>query len=127
MTPDITTILLIEDNPGDARLLEEMLKEVQDCNCTIEHFRNLADGLGRLRQGGIDIVLLDLGLPDSLGLETFEQTHVTAPDVPVIVFTGFNDDVTGDRAVATGACDYLIKGQVDGEILAQKIRQAIVR
>jgi len=127
MTSDIITILLIEDNPGDARLLEEMLKEDREYNYTIEQFRTLSEGLARLRRGGVDIVLLDLGLPDSLGLETFEQTCKVAPDIPIIVFTGFNDEIIGDRAVTVGACDYLIKGQVDGESLTQKIRQAIGR
>jgi signal transduction histidine kinase len=120
-------ILLIEDNPGDARLIREMLTESIGARFHLECVERLSAGLERLAQGGIDVVLLDLSLPDSQGLDTFLSTHAQVPRVPIVVLTGFDDELLAAKAVQTGAQDYLIKGQVDGHLLARSMRYAIER
>lgn len=119
-------ILLVEDCPGDARLFEELLAAAPGtyrlaCADTLEA------GLARLARAEFDIVVLDLGLPDSLGLETFQQTHASVPEMPIIVLTG-REDVDGSRhMVSEGAQDYLVKGTFDSDTLARAIRYAIER
>src|SRR5205085_6525134 len=87
----------------------------------------LSVALQRLAQGGIGVVLADLSLPDSHGIETFERLHSQAPQVPIIVLSGLNDTRLAVQAVHDGAQDYLIKGQVDGQLLVRAIRYAIER
>ena len=120
-------VLLIEDNIGDSRLIREMLSEAKDVSFDLKYAERLQVGLGQLGQGGIDVVLLDLGLPDSQGLETLDKTYALAPEVPIVVLTGLDDDTLGVKAVNRGAQDYLKKGQVDGELLMRTIRYAIER
>ena len=120
-------VLLIEDNIGDSRLIREMLSEAKDVSFALKHAERLQAGLEQLGQGGIDVVLLDLGLPDSQGLETLDKTYALAPEVPIVVLTGLDDDTLGVKAVNRGAQDYLKKGQVDGELLMRTIRYAIER
>ncbi len=120
-------VLLIEDNPGDARLIREMLGEIKGTDFDIECLDRLSAGLERLGNGEIDAVLLDLGLPKSQGLDSFRKLHFPAPDVPVIVLTGLGDEEVAIRALAEGAQDYLVKGQVDGNLLVRSIRYAIER
>ncbi|MDY6960083.1 MAG: response regulator, partial [Halobacteriota archaeon] len=122
-----TTVLLIEDNPGDARLIKEMLKFSSTTRFELTQVENLKDALEVLEEDSFDIILSDLGLPDSWGLDTFHKLHIHVPKVPTIVLTGLNDDVTGTSAVREGAQDYLIKGQVDGDILSRAIHYAIER
>ena len=119
--------LLIEDNPGDSRLIREMLSEAKEVSFDLKYAERLQAGLDQLGQGGIDVVLLDLGLPDSQGLETLDRTYALAPEVPIVVLTGLDDDTLGVQAVNRGAQDYLKKGQVDGELLMRTIRYAIER
>ncbi len=121
------TVLLIEDNPGDARLIEEMLHDARGLPFHFERADRLATGFERLDQGGVDVVLLDLGLPDSADLDTVKRTHARAPDVPIIVLTGHDDEVLGVNSVWMGAQDYLVKGQVDSALLGRSIRYAIGR
>jgi PAS domain S-box-containing protein len=118
-------LLLVEDNPGDARLVYEMLRnqlqiklEVADC---------LAACLTRLDQGGIDLVLLDLGLCDSQGLDTFTSVSHTHPALPVVALTGLDDDALALRTVQAGGQDYLTKNTVTPEILRRTIRHAFER
>ena len=120
-------VLLIEDNPGDARLIGEMLSEARDASFDVEYFKQLSVGLERLSSGGIDVILLDLSLPDSQGFETFSQVYAEASEVPTVVLTGLDDEVIGVRAVREGAQDYLVKGEVDGNLLVRAIRYAIER
>ncbi len=120
-------VLLVEDNPGDARLIQEYLAESTDASYDIVAADRLAAGLERLAQGGVDVVLLDLTLPDSQGLGTFQKLRDQAPDVPVIVLSGLDDAELADRAVREGAQDYLIKGQVSSRSLGRAIRFAIER
>jgi diguanylate cyclase (GGDEF)-like protein/PAS domain S-box-containing protein len=121
------SILLIEDNPGDARQVEEILKDVAGFSFNIERADRLLKGLERLRAGEVDIVLLDLNLPDSNGYETYEKLHGDFPDVPAVLLTGLEDDKLGLRAVRDGAQDYLAKGNLDGNMLARSIRYAMER
>ncbi|MEA3324498.1 MAG: PAS domain S-box protein, partial [Euryarchaeota archaeon] len=120
-------VLLIEDNPGDARLIEEMLSEVDGTIFDVENACRLTEGLTRIRKGGIDAVLLDLGLPDSSGLGTFEKVYEQAPKVPIVMLTGLDDTKLALEGVRMGAQDYLVKGSVDGNLLARTLRYAIER
>jgi signal transduction histidine kinase len=121
------TVLLIEDNPGDARLIEEMLRRAQRVPVRLECAEGLASGLELLARGGLDLVLLDLSLPESQGIDTLLRVRAHAPGVPVVVLTASGDEDLGNRAVQSGAQDYLIKGQVDGLMLARAMRYAIER
>lgn len=120
-------VLLIEDNPGDARLIELMLREADGEAFELRHAERLEDGLRELGNGEIDIVLSDLSLPDSQGMDTFRRLHSRAPHCPIIVLSGLNDTTLALNAVHFGAQDYLIKGQVDGQLLARAMRYAIER
>ena len=127
MDDGVVKVLLIEDNPGDVRLIREMLAEEDGAPFDLEYAEQLSAGLEWLSAGGIDLVLLDLGLPDSQGLDTFIRLRTQAPRMPVVVLTGLDDEETGVKTVHEGAQDYLIKGQVDRHILVRAIRYAIER
>lgn len=120
------TVLLIEDNPGDTRLIQEMLAEASGVTFELECAHRLSTGLERLAEGGIDVVLLDLGLPDSQGLDTFDKVYAHA-QIPAIVLSGLDDESLAVEAVQRGAQDYLIKGQIDSNPLARAIRYAVER
>ena len=120
-------MLLIEDDPGDADLLQELLSEEKSYVYTLEWVERLQTGLERLALGGIDVVLLDLSLPDSHGLDTFIAVNTHAPALPAVVLSGLDDETIALEAVRQGAQDYLVKGQVDGRIIARVIRYAIER
>jgi signal transduction histidine kinase len=121
--------LLIEDNPGDARLIREMLREAGAGHTAVEltHADRLALGLQQLTNLVTDVVLLDLTLPDSHGFETFTTVHTQAPDIPLVVLSGLDDETLAVRAVQEGAQDYLVKGQVDGSAILRSMRYAIER
>jgi PAS domain S-box-containing protein len=121
------TVLLIEDNAGDARLLMEYLSEAPGNPFVLERVELLSEGLDRLQKGGIALVLLDLSLPDSFGLETFARAHASAPEVPIIVMSGRDDESLAIKTVHEGAQDYLVKGQVDSRLLVRSMRYAIER
>ncbi len=120
-------VLLIEDNPGDARLIREMLAQARGVIFDLEGADRLSAGLKRIGGGGIDIVLLDLSLPDNHGFDTFMEVQAKAPDVPIIVMSGQDDEELAVKAVQEGAQDYLVKGQVDSNLLVRSIRYAIER
>ena len=120
-------VLLVEDNPGDARLIQEMLAEGKVSRFDLVCADRFSDGMARLAERAIDVVLLDLSLPDSRGLETFVQMQDQVPDVPVLVLTGFDDEDLGVQAVREGAQDYLVKGQVDQHLLVRAVHYAIER
>lgn len=122
----IIKVLLIEDNRIEARATQHRLKVARDCAFDVTWVEQLQPGFERLAQGGIDIVLLDLNLPDSAGLETFVRLRAQAPDVPVVVMTGEYDETIGPMAVERGAQDYLVKHQADGA-LPQVLRFALGR
>ncbi|MFL6563753.1 MAG: putative bifunctional diguanylate cyclase/phosphodiesterase [Burkholderiales bacterium] len=120
-------VLLIEDNPGDARLIREMIAEESGAPFEIECAPRLAQGLERLSAGGIGLVLLDLSLPDSMGLDTFAKVYAHSPAVPIIVLTGTDDNNLALAAVKRGAQDYLVKGRLDRELLLRSMQYAIER
>ena len=123
-----TRVLLIEDNPGDARLIKEMLRDARRNSFQLEHTDNLTLGLERLKKVSIDVVLLDLSLPDSRGIDTFTSLYAKATDLPVILLTGLVDDeVIAVQAIKEGAQDYLLKGQIDSILLERSISYAIER
>jgi serine phosphatase RsbU (regulator of sigma subunit) len=124
---DRVKVLLIEDNPGDARLIQLMLEDAGEAFFQLETVERLHSGLARLSQGGMGLVLLDLSLPDSQGLQTFVQLHARAPQIPIIVLSGLNDTTMAVQAVHEGAQDFLVKGQVDGQLLVRSMRYAIER
>jgi signal transduction histidine kinase len=120
--------LLIEDNPGDARLIREMLREASARDAAdVLHADRLSAGLALLAERDVDVLLLDLSLPDSSGLATFETAHAAAPGVPIVVLSGLDDEGLAARAVHEGAQDYLVKGQVDGGTILRSLRYAIER
>jgi signal transduction histidine kinase len=121
------TVLLIEDNEGDARLIREMIQEISGARFQLDCADALTPGLERLSRSGVDVVLLDLSLPESQGLDTFLRVHAHASTIPVVVLTGFKDEEMGNKAVQSGAQDYLIKGQVDSAMLGRALRYAIER
>ncbi len=116
-------LLLVEDNDGDARLIQAMLED-QGRQVTIEHVRSLDAGVQRLTDGGFDAVLLDLGLPDSQGLESVSTTHLFDTETPIIVLTGLDDDQAAFDALRAGAQDYLVKGKIDGRDIIRTVRFA---
>jgi len=121
-------ILLIEDNPGDARLVELLLLESDLLNCKINNKTCLADGIAALEeQDDYAAILLDLTLPDSRGFETLERLLEKFPDKNVIVLTGLSDKSLGLKAVKAGAQDFLIKGAYDADLLAKTLRYSIER
>jgi len=122
-----TRALLIEDNPADARLLAEVLADSGDGELLLEHAVRLSEGVRRLQEGGIDVVLLDLSLPDAKGLEACDRLRRDAPDVAVVVLTGLDDKESALQALWGGAQDYLVKGQVDGPLVMRAVRYAIER
>jgi DNA-binding NtrC family response regulator len=124
---NLLRILLIEDNPGDARLIQELLKEASGMTVQLEMVGHLKAGIEHIERGGIDIILTDLGLPDSKGLETFIDLHQHAGDIPVIVLSGLDDADTAVKAVQKGAQDYLVKGSFSSSALSRCIRYAIER
>ncbi len=101
-------VLFIEDNPGDARLIQEMLADADGARFKLECADRLSAGLGRLGKGGIDCVLLDLTLPDSTELDTFVRVQAQAPEIPIVVISGLDDEALAIEAVQKGAQDYLV-------------------
>lgn len=120
-------ILLIEDNEGFARLISELLREAGATRYHVEVTERLAEGIKRATKGDIDLVLLDLGLPDSKGLDTFIKARAGISNIPIVVLTAMDDDELALEAVWAGAQDFLVKGKFDGKMLAHTLRYAIVR
>ncbi len=120
-------ILLVEDNPIDARLLREMIRDASGGRFHLEHAGRLNEALDLLSRLQFDVALLDLSLPDVRGLETVTRVHAHAPKVPIVVLTSLDDEAIGVRAVRAGAQDYLIKGRVGGDLLVRSVRYACER
>jgi len=125
--PTTVNVLLVEDNPGDARLIREILKESENVSFAVEHAACLQTGLERLREADPHVVLLDLSLPDSQGLDTLARTHEAASQAALIVLTGLDDEKVALEAVRQGAQDYLVKGQIDNTLLVRAVRYATER
>jgi sigma-B regulation protein RsbU (phosphoserine phosphatase) len=120
-------ILLVEDNPYDAELLQETLSDVPTVQFEWVHVPRLNDAITRLREERFDIILLDLSLPDSQGQETLARAYGQAHDTPIVILTGHSDESMAVKTVHQGAQDYLVKGQVDAHTLVRSIRYAIER
>ena len=127
MSPERLRILLVEDNPGDVRLLREMFATERPESYDITHLPRLGLALNHLAKGGVDIVLLDLGLPDGDGLEIVRRVRKLAPQVPLVVLTGRDDDAIVAEAMREGAQDYLVKGQIETRALPRALRHATER
>jgi two-component system cell cycle response regulator len=127
MDSEYKRILLVEDNPADARLMDEILTEASGGKVELQHVDRISAALKRLCEQKFDIVLLDLSLPDGSGLDTVRRICAANPQMPVIVLTGLEDDALALAAVQTGAQDYLVKGKVDGSGITRTVCHAIER
>ena len=122
---DIVSALLIEDNPIHVRLLQALLEEAKKPAVDVVVANDLASGLSRLQEGDIDVVLLDLVLPDSQEMATFDRIKEAVGDLPIIILTGLDDEEWVEQAVSAGARGYLIKTQVDAQTLAEAVHAAV--
>jgi len=120
-------LLLLEDNPGDARLLREYLRSDEPMQLEVSQVSTLASGLDSLAEKTPEVILTDLGLPDSQGLNTFTQLHAAAPQVPIVVLTGLGDTQLAAQAVKAGAQDYLNKDEITSSFLRRSVSYAIER
>jgi PAS domain S-box-containing protein len=120
-------VLLVEDNPGDSRLLEELLKAGDSKFEVIRTVRRLADAENALSEMEVDIVLLDLSLPDSSGIETLSRLQRHSPETPIVVLSGLHDEELAAQTVHRGAQDYLVKDQLEDRLLVRSMRYAIER
>lgn len=120
-----TKVLMVEDNPGDARLVQVLLAEVGGFDLAWK--QDLREAALWLADNLPDAVLLDLSLPDSQGVATIDAMRKLHPDLPVVVFTGLNDEAVGVAAVKRGCQDYLVKGQGDGQLIGRTITYAVER
>jgi len=123
----IKAILLIEDNPGDVRLLQEMFSDHGAHNTKLAHVDCMSAAEKYLAEGAVDIILLDPGLPDAQGLGSIRRAHAAAPGVPLVVLTCLDDETVAEQALQEGAQDYLIKGQIDVRGILRALRHATER
>ena len=122
------TLLIVDDDKTDVSLLRDQLAVVRRAPpFRAESVGRLADALQRVKGDDVDVVLLDLGLPDSAGLQAVDRLCTQAPHLPVVVLTGLQDEETGLQAVQRGAQDYLVKGRVDGQLIDRSLRFALER
>lgn len=124
MAGESLKILLVEDNPGDARLLSELLRKAFVERPSVEHVERLREALDAFKTQIFEVILLDLTLPDSTGLSTLNEVVSNCGSVPVVVLTGNDNEAVGMEAIHAGAQDYFVKGQIDGRLLARAIRYA---
>lgn len=127
MEPKRTHILLVENDPGDARLIREMLESRDSERFKLTHVDRLGAALEQLDRARVDLVLLDLSLPDSQGYATFASAQANIAGVPIVVLSGLDDEAMAIKAAQAGAQDYLVKGSVDSQSLVRAIRYAIER
>jgi signal transduction histidine kinase len=120
-------ILLVEDNPADVRLIEEVLRDAGATKHRMQHESRLERALQSLALARPDVVLLDMNLPDSLGVDTVARMQAAGPELPIVVLTGYDDDGTAVDALRMGAQDYLVKGQIDARRLVRAIDYAVER
>ena len=120
-------VLLIEDNPGDIRLVRELLGETRYGQFPLIQAGRLDAGIRCLNEATIDVILLDLSLPDSQGVETLIRMHAAARGIPIVLMTGLEDEELGLHLIQAGAQDYLIKGQTPAPLLSRALRYAVGR
>jgi signal transduction histidine kinase len=123
----IKTVLLIEDNPGDARLVRETLNEQGPHNAELIHVGCMSEAEAYLAKHAVDVILLDPGLPDAQGLEAVRRAHAAAPGVTLVVLTHLDDESLATKAMQVGAQDYLVKGQIETRGLLRALRYAVER
>jgi two-component system cell cycle sensor histidine kinase/response regulator CckA len=127
MVQGSTRILLVEDNPLDVRIIKEILPRGGESSFELTHADRLSKGIEILAAGGIDVVLLDLNLPDSRGLDTFDTVLAQGMKVPIVIISGVGDETVALEALKRGAQDYLVKGELSTHIISRSIRYAIER
>jgi diguanylate cyclase (GGDEF)-like protein len=127
MWDETIEILLVEDNPGDVHLFREALREGYDSKFELTHCPTLVCALERLAEVAPDVIVLDLGLPDALGLEVVRKARAAAPSVPLVVLTSSDDETLGLQALHDGAQDYLTKADLNGRLLVRALRYAMER
>lgn len=120
-------VLLVDDNPGDRDLAEERLAHSRTECFVVDSAATLRQALERLSHGTYDVVLLDLGLPDSQGIDTYRTVQARAPDIPVVILTGSEDDAMAREALNAGVQDYLVKDWDDATLTARSVRYAVER
>jgi len=123
----VKTVLLVEDNPGDARLLGKIFNEEGSHSTKLTRVDCMSAAETHLAEHAVNIILLDLGVPDAQGLEAIQRAHAAAPGVPLVVLTGLDDELLAVQALQQGAQDYLIKGQIETRGLLRALRYAIER
>src|SRR5580704_13150480 len=123
----IKVLLLVEDNPADVRLLREMFREQNLHNTELTQVDTIGQAEKHLAGSAVDIILLDLGLPDAQGLESIRRARAVAPHVPLVVLTSLDDESMAAQALQEGVQDYLIKGQIDARGLLRALRYAVER
>ncbi|WP_179401581.1 hybrid sensor histidine kinase/response regulator [Burkholderia guangdongensis] len=126
-SPRIVEILLVEDSPTDALLIHEAFSDVTDFEPRLAHAELMSQAVAHAQTSRCDVVLLDLGLPDAQGLDSFRTLHRQIPDVPVLVLTGLDDVLVGLQAIQEGAQDYLLKKEIEPSLLSRAVRYAIER
>ncbi|RKY46411.1 MAG: hybrid sensor histidine kinase/response regulator, partial [Candidatus Omnitrophota bacterium] len=120
-------VFLVEDNPSEFVLIKEMLTKLKDYSLEVEGAASLNESIEKLQNRKVDVVLLDLNLPDSKGEDTFLKLYQRFPQLPVVVLTGFDDEELAVKVVRQGAQDYLVKGRVDAYLTVKAISYAIER
>jgi signal transduction histidine kinase len=123
-TRPMRTLLIIEDNPGDARLLCEMLAEDKSYQSELKHAGTMREAESHLKDHGVDFIMLDLGLPDAQGLAAIRRIRSVAPDIPLVVLTGMDDEELAAQSLREGAQDYLVKGEIETRALLRALRYA---
>ncbi len=126
MKPSILNVLLIEDNNADAKLIQEMLYSCEP-KCTLKRVEQLSEGLKLLEEESFDVILLDLGLPDSVGIDALIEINQKKREVPIVVLTGREDDELAAKAISLGAQDYLLKGKIETDLFFRSIMYSINR
>ncbi|ADZ09291.1 response regulator receiver protein [Methanobacterium lacus] len=120
-------VLMIEDNRGDYQLILKLLEKSENAQFELVHSPRLKSGVELLENNSFDVILLDLGLPDSNGLDSFNVILKKHPEIPTIILTGLANEETGIQAIKYGAQDYLVKGEFNGKLLVRAIQYAIER
>ncbi|MBA3732237.1 MAG: response regulator, partial [Gammaproteobacteria bacterium] len=123
----LKAVLLVEDNAGDARWLREMFNDQPSHDAQLAHVKCMSEAKKHLAERTVDIILLDLGLPDAQGLEALRRTRAVAPRVPLVVLTHLDDESAAAQALQEGAQDYPIKGQIETRGFLRALRYAVER